>query len=410
MIYCKKCVYPINHPLKIILNNDGICSGCLVHEEKDKLDWNYRKDKLLKLVKPYKLSKRNIYNCIVPISGSRDSYFILDYVINVLKLKPLVVTYNKHYNTITGHRNLSNLKSKLGFSSLNLTVNPNKIKKITRLTLKKIGSIYWHCIAGQTVFPVTVACKFKIPLIIWGAHQGVDQVGMFSHTDEVEMTRKYRKEHDLMGYEAEDLLVSSNLNKSDLENFFYPNDELIESVGVRGIYLNNYIRWDSLDQHSKMIKKYNYETLKQQRTFDIYNDVDCVHYSGLHDYIKFLKFGYSKIYDHCSREIRLKRIKREHALIVIKKFINVKPKDLNLFLKWLNINEKYFFECINKFRDKNIWNYKNGRWKLKDSVYFKHSLKNNSINLKLNLNSNTKEKAINYTKDYKLINRGWSEN
>ena len=73
-----------------------------------------------------------------------------------------------------------------------------------------MGSIYWHCIAGQTVFPVQIACKFKIPLIIWGAHQGVDQVGMFSHTDEVEMTRKYRKEHDLMGYEAEDLLVLLN--------------------------------------------------------------------------------------------------------------------------------------------------------------------------------------------------------
>ena len=82
-----------------------------------------KEKKLLKLVKPYKSSKRDIYNCVVPISGGKDSYFILDYVVNVLKLKPLVVTYNKHYNTITGHRNLSNLKSKLGFSSLNLTVN-----------------------------------------------------------------------------------------------------------------------------------------------------------------------------------------------------------------------------------------------------------------------------------------------
>ena len=72
------------------------------------------------------------------------------------------------------------------------------------------------------MFPVTVACKFKIPLIIWGAHQGIDQVGMFSHTDEVEMTRKYRKEHDLMGFEAEDLLQSSNLNERDLENYFTP--------------------------------------------------------------------------------------------------------------------------------------------------------------------------------------------
>ena len=86
------------------------------------------------------------------------------------------------------------------------TVNPIKVKKITRSTLRRFGSIYWHCIACQTVYPVQMAVRLKIPLIIWGVHQGIDQVGMYSHYDEVEMTRKYRKEHDLMGYEAEDLI------------------------------------------------------------------------------------------------------------------------------------------------------------------------------------------------------------
>ena len=140
------------------------------------------------------------------------------------------------------------------------------------------------------------------------------------------------------------------------------------------------------------------ETLKQQRTFDIYNDVDCIHYSGLHDYIKFLKFGYSKIHDHCSREIRLKRLTRKQSLFLIKKYIYSKPKDLNIFLKWLNISEKNFFECINKFRDKNIWSYQNGKWKLKDSVHLKHNFKINDFNFKLNLNKNTLERGFNYLK------------
>ncbi len=410
MIYCKRCVYPINHPLNLIINNEGICSGCLVHEEKDNLNWHNREKQLLRLILPYKKSKRDIYNCVVPISGGKDSYFILDYIKNKLNLRPLVVTYNKHYNTLTGHRNLSNLKSKLGFSSLNLTVNPKKIKKITKVTLRKLGSIYWHCIAGQTVFPIQVACKFKIPLIIWGAHQGIDQVGMFSHTDEVEMTRKYRKEHDLMGFEAEDLLKISNLKESDLENFIYPSDESIEKVGVRGIYLNNYIRWDSLSQHSNMVQKYKYETLNQLRTFDCYNDVDCVHYSGLHDYIKFMKFGYSKIHDHCSREIRLKRMSREQALHLIKKYIYKKPKDINAFLSWLNITEEYFYKCINKFRDRNIWNFSNNKWILKDSVHLKNVYKLKHKSFETNLNVNTLDKKFKYLNKYELINRGWGEN
>ena len=119
------------------------------------------------------------------------------------------------------------------------------------------------------------------------------------------MTRKYRKEHDLMGNEAEDFIGYYGLTKKDLENFLYPSDDEIQKVGVRGIYLNNYIKWDSLSQHKKM-KKYKYASIKQGRTFDDFNDIDCNHYNGLHDYIKFLKHGYSKVFDHCAREIRLK--------------------------------------------------------------------------------------------------------
>ena len=136
-------------------------------------------------------------------------------------------------------------------------------KKNHENNTKKFGSIYWHCISGQTTLPVQLASKFKIPLIIW-VHQGVDQVGMFSHLDEVEMTRKYRKEHDLMNFEAEDLIGMGGLKKSDLEHFIYPKDREMRLFGIRGIYLNNYIRWDSRTQHEKMIIKYNYKNKKQK--------------------------------------------------------------------------------------------------------------------------------------------------
>ena len=215
--------------------------------------------------------------------------------------------------------------------------------------------MYWHCISGYTVFPIKIAAKFKIPLIIWGAHQGVDQVGMFSHTDEVEMTRKYRKEHDLMNFEAEDLIDKGGLTESDLENYLYPTDKEISEVGIRGIYLNNYVRWDSKMQHEKMIQKYNYKTNIQTRTFDRYNDVNSIHYSGIHDYIKFIKHGYGKITDHCTREIRLKRLSRENAVQLINKYNNKEIDDLNLFLNWIKISKKDFFEIVNKFRNKNFW-------------------------------------------------------
>ena len=152
----------------------------------------------------------------------------------------------KHYNTPEGIRNLAYLRTLFDCDLLTMTVSPETVKKITRISLLKLGSMYWHCLAGQTVFPVQIAARFKIPLIIWGVHQGCDQVGMFSHLDEVEMARRYRKEHDLMNYEAEDLIDESmGLTYEDVRQYVYPHDKEIERVGVRGIYLSNYIRWDT---------------------------------------------------------------------------------------------------------------------------------------------------------------------
>jgi len=246
---------------------------------------------------------------------------------------------------------------------MTLTVNPEKVKKITRATLRRFGSIYWHCIAGQTVYPVQMAVKLKIPLIIWGAHQGVDQVGMYSHLDEVEMTRKYRKEHDLMGYEAEDLinLEFDNLSEDDLKPFYYPDDREIENVGVRGIYLNNYIRWDSRLQHEEMIKLYGYETAEQNRTFDTYNDVDCWIYSDVHDYIKLIKFGYGKVVDHSTREIRLQHLSKEDAFSLINYYILKEPKHLDLFLNWLGITKNAFYYIIDQYRNPKFWK-RNDKW------------------------------------------------
>jgi len=362
MRFCNRCLYPENHPLNIVFDDDGICSGCRVHEEKDTIDWKPRGEKLKTILDKYRNQSGNNYDCIIPVSGARDSYFIVHTIKNVYGMNPLLVTYNKHYNTTVGVRNLANLRILFDCDIMTLTVNPETVKKITRATIRKFGSIYWHCLAGQTVYPVQVAVKFKIPLIIWGAHQGVDQVGMFSHLNEVEMTRKYRKEHDLMGYEADDLISEfDNVNKQDVVQYQYPDDKEIERIGVRGIYLNNYIRWDSKAQHEQMIHTYQYETATQTRTFDTYNDVDCYNYSDVHDYIKYLKHGYGKATDHACREIRLRRMTRAEGIEMVKKYTPHRPQNLSLFLKWIGITENSFHYLIDQHRNKTIWQ-RNDNW------------------------------------------------
>ena len=175
---------------------------------------------------------------------------------------------------------------------------------------------------------------------------------------------------NLMGFEAEDLVDETlNLNIEDVRQFIYPYDKEIEKVGIRGIYLSNYIRWDTKSQHEKMINLYSYETLDQNRTFDSYNDVDCFHYSDLHDYIKFCKWGYGKVTDHTSREIRLKRMTREEGVDLVREYQNKPIISLNLFNEWLGTTKKGLQYIIDIHRDPRIWERDNeNKWILKDSI------------------------------------------
>ena len=338
---CKRCLYRDDHPLGLVIDDDGICSGCRIHEEKDQLDWDHRWHELETLVAPYRSADTRNYDCIVPVSGAGDSYFIMHTVVNRLKLKPLLVTYNRYYNTPLGIRNLANLRRKFNTDILIQNVNPLSVKSIIRTTLRRFGSFHWPAIAGQTVFPVQTAVSHRIPLIIWGAHQGLEQVGMFSHLHNVEMTRRYRKDHDLMGFEADDLLsIFDNLREEEIWQYRYPSWDELDDVGVRGIYLGNYMRWDPLAQHQQMVELYNYQSAEQNRTFDVFDHVDDWHYADTHDWIKFEKHGFGKATDHACREIRHGRISRQIGKKLSDDYGKQKPKNMKLLLEWLGLNER----------------------------------------------------------------------
>lgn len=371
MIYCKRCLYPANHPYGLIFDHEGVCSGCRVHEEKDTLDWDERFKSLERIVHANaKRAQDRGFDCIVPVTGGGDSYFIVHTVKNVLGMNPLLVHYNPHYNTRVGVRNLANLATVFDCDMVTSTLSPTLLKRITRHTLKRFGSMYWQVLAGNLTFPVQVAVKFRIPLIVWGIHPWSDQTGMFSHLDEVEMTERCRKEHGLMGIAAEDLIdEAAGITRADVQPFVYPYDSELETVGVRGIYLSNFIRWDAKAQHERMIDLYGYEAATQQRTFNTYEDVHCFHSAGLHDYLKYIKLGYSKVTDHASREIRLRRMTREEGIEMVNRYVAVEPKDLALFLDWAEMEKQELLASVWDRRDQRVWS-KNtdGHWNVLDTV------------------------------------------
>lgn len=353
--FCKRCLYGTSHPLGLTLDSNGICSGCRVHEEKDTLDWKYRSQLLNSLVDPYRSTQGN-YDCIVPVTGAQDSYFTVWYVKERLGLKPLLVNYNSHWNSKLGIYNLANLRTRSDSDLLQLTINPVSVKRIVKTTLRRFGNIQWHVIAGHTVHPVQTALRKGIPLIIWGGHQGIEQVGMFSHEHEVEMTRHYRKMHDLFGYEADDLLsVSDTLKELDILQLRYPTDHEIQALGLRGIYLGNYVRWDPSEQHRLMAKIWNYRSGSQLRTYDTFDYVDSLTYAFIHDYLKLFKHGFSKVTDQVSREIRFGRISKQSALRIAREFELRPPQYLDVFADWLGTNETSLRWVMDLHRSDQFW-------------------------------------------------------
>jgi len=377
--YCLRCCYPVNTKPYIIFDDKGICSGCRVHEQgyfKDNIDWASREKELRAILESYKKKAEQAgspYDCIIPVSGGKDSHYQAHLITKVYKMRPLFVTYNHAYNSKIGIANLTNLIDKFGCDLLRYTTNPKTAAKISRYFLKKIGDITWHYHAGIMTFPIQVAVRYKIPLIIWGEQGESYLFGMFNLDDKVEFTKKTRQEQMMRGFEPEDVLddpENKEITKTDLAPFFYPSDDEISSIGVRGIYLGNYHKWDQQRNVEFVIKNYEFKTLQsRQSTFNLYEKTDDF-FQDTHNYLKYLKFGYSRCTDHASVEIRAGRMTREQGIEMIRKYeYLLRPKNLDVFLKFIGYTEKQFVDEIEHLRDPNIWQKKSdGKWELLDWI------------------------------------------
>lgn len=371
--YCSRCLYSEDHPLGLFIGEDGLCSGCHVHEEKYTIDWDEKEAQFKKILDRYKNSGNSFFDCVIPVTGNSDSYFVVDTIKNKYGMNPLLVTYNTQFNTRVGIRNLARLLAEMDCDHLTQTVSPSIAKKATLIGLEKFGDIYWHVNAGSQTFPVQVATKFKIPLVIWGVNAWLDQVGMFSHHDNVEMAKKVRKEHSLRGWDAQELLSDiDGLSTQDIQPFVYPSDSQLEKSRVRGLYLGNFIKWDAQKQSEDMIKKFGYESSSEIRTFNSYETIYCWNKSGVHDYLKYLKCGYGKATDHATRDIRLKRMTREEGIELANQYDQVLPEEsIDLFLDWIGMSRKQFFEIMNTHRNPKYWRKnKNGKFILKSSINY----------------------------------------
>lgn len=374
MEYCARCLYPENAKPAIIFDDEGVCSGCRYHESRSRIDWNHREKLLKEFLAEYKAKGREAgrkHDCIIPVSGGKDSHYQVYLLKEVYGLNPLLVTFNHCFNTALGIRNLNNMVRRFGCDLIRYTANLESVRKIARYMVKTVGDITWHYHAGIRTFPFQVAVQHQIPLIVWGEHGFAELTGMFTLDDMVEFTKWTRQEHDMRGFEAEDLITDeSGITQHDIAPYIYPTDEEIEALDVRGIYLSNFITWNAKEQGEFVIDNHAFETLKgkRERTFILYGKTDD-HANDVHDYMKYLKFGYGRATDDASMEIRHGRMTREEGIELVKQYDAARPSTLDGYLDFLGMTEGEFLICVEPMRDLDIWDKDaQGQWQVNDSV------------------------------------------
>ena len=339
---CSQCLYNTNHPFGLILDSEGICSGCRTHDEKNTLDWAQRELLFENTLKSAlkRRPKHAHYDCIVPLRGTPEYFFLLDLLVNKFQLRVLTVKYNSQFNSHVGIANIARLRETFDVDFIEQTSNPMVYKKLVKESIARLGSVRWPYLAGETQFPVQVAVEKKIPLIIWPYHQSTEQVGTHSYEELPEMSRMSRHSYDLMGVEPKDLIRPQSLvNKFDVQELEYPSDQKLKANGIRGLYLANFFPWDSRRYSELAVKQFGALAAKNTRTFDTFDRIDDVVYMTVHDLLKFSKFGYSRVTDSLCREIRFGRISRNDAKEVEAFYQSQFPhKEIEKFTDWLGMH------------------------------------------------------------------------
>lgn len=314
--YCTRCVMPETKP-DLRIDEEGVCSACRSYENRKAVDWDARRAELLEITGRYRSKDGSNYDCIIPVSGGKDSHFQVITMLG-LGLNPLCVTATTDKLSAVGRRNIENLKS-LGVDYIEVSTNPVVRRKLNRIALTQIGDISWPEHVAIFTAPVRLAVQLGIPLIIWGENSQNEYGGPASAADHHVLSRRWLEEFGgLLGLRVSDMIGQEGITARDMIQFTYPSDDDLDRVGVTGLFLGYYVPWDGF--HNALVAQgYGFESYSHAVEGSIvnYEDLDNVQ-TRIHDYFKFIKYGFGRATDHACLHLRRGRLTREEALELVK--------------------------------------------------------------------------------------------
>lgn len=386
--FCKKCVISNQRPSSTIefkskkgeqkkiisFNEEGVCSACVYHEEKEKnIDWEQRDERVRELLARFK-STDGSYDVIVPGSGGKDSA----YTAHILKYKygmnPLTVTWAPHLYTDIGWENMQEWMHTGGLDNILYTPNGKLHREMTRNAFHNLLHPFQPFIVGQRIIGPAMAKNFGVKLVMYGENQAeygnaieentnpMMSIDFFSVNDALEMR--------FGGLSMQEYINSGKYCKNDFAPYIAPNKQDLINAGIEVHYLGYYLNWDPQECYYYAVENTGFKAnpSRTEGTYSKYSSIDDK-IDTFHYFTTLIKFGIGRCTYDAAQEVRNDKITREEAAYLVKKYDTEFPhKFFKEFLNYIDSTEGEFWETVNQHRSPHIWKNENGGWLLRHTV------------------------------------------
>jgi N-acetyl sugar amidotransferase len=360
--YCTRCITPDSRP-NIRFDERGGCN-CATLEEKRSIDWRSRRETLLEVFADAR-ARATGYDCIIPVSGGKDSTW---QVVECLAagMRPLCVTWRPPGRTTLGQANLDNLIS-LGVDHIDFSVNPEVEKKLAYRALVRCGSPAVPMHMALFGIPLTIAVRFGAPLVVWGENSAFEYGGPEADRRGADLDRAWLMRYGCTGGTTARDWLGDGVDERDLLPYTWPTDDELASVPVRAIFLGQYIPWDPVTTF-EVASAHGFEACTDGPMTGSYDfaDIDDS-YLAIHHWLKWYKFGFTRTFDNLSLEIRNGRLSRDEAIAQVRGRGDERPvAAIEAFCRYVDISVDHFDEVVERFRNTDIWVQRDGTWMIDD--------------------------------------------
>ena len=340
--YCIRCCTPETQE-GVDFDELGICTACRSSEEKMHIDWAKREAELSKILEKAKSEAGNNYDCILPISGGKDSFFQAHILTKKYKMKPLAVTFSHNWFSETGVYNLQRCLEVFDLDHIQFTPARGLVNRLSKKSLNVIGDTCWHCHSGVGAFPLQIATKFNIPLLVWGEsiaeNDGRATYSNPKHTFDRDYFTK------VSARLTSDEMVGDTLSSKDLHPFALPSHKEIEESGVWGLHIGDYMFWDEERQTEWIKKEYGWKETEMEGAYKGYKSAECI-MAGMHDFTCYLKRGFGRSTQQAAVDVRNGLLTRSEAFDLVREYEQKRPGALDYYLKITGMSEDEFYTAM----------------------------------------------------------------